>query len=482
MTRLDPTHDSHDLVKRLSRAGSLSAVGAAATAVAGGILTVIAPVALVVTLLLITAIVLTWARPTFAVAACIVVASLHRGIFLHFRIEPGGYPLSVFDILPLLLLLASFSIAAKVSDPAPAARWLLTSCAAMIVAGLGIGVILGLSQGAVAYQLLRVVRLDVLAMCVVTSALVAGHTRQWRRAVLVGLTGAGLCIATQLLLTFSWVLATGTSFWSLFPFGNPAGNLLGEVQGGNILALRENAISGFLILPALALLLYRFQARDIVMLVLLVAGGLVWLSRGLWAAMLLTLVVLLAHRAASGRLSGVRFASIASSLAAVVLVLVLIPGGILGQRFGETTDLAGDPSLQIRAGESEATLEALMGGAGQLTLGLGTGVVTTESRRRGESSALLENSVLGVWTNTGLLGLAGVTILFFGAAYRGWRLALWEAEPDRAALGAMGLALPALWLQGLIGGTFSVPEPAVTLFLLAATVLVTPSAYRHASA
>jgi hypothetical protein len=46
----------------------------------------------------------------------------------------------------------------------------------------------------------------------------------------------------------------------------------------------------------------------------------------------------------------------------------------------------------------------------------------------------------------------------------------------------MGLALPALWLLGLIGGTFTVPEPAVTLFLLAATVLVTPSVHRHASA
>ena len=482
MTRLDPTHDSHDLVKRLSRAGSLSAVGAAATAVAGGILTVIAPVALVVSLLLIAAVVVTWARPTFAVAACIVVASLHRGVFLYFRVEPGGYPLSAFDVVPLLLLLASFSIAAKVRGPAPAVRWPLTLCAAMIVAGLGIGVVLGASQGALPYQLLRVVRLDVLALCVVTSALVAGHTRQWRRAVLVGLTGAGVCVATQLLLTFSWVLVAGTSFWSLFPFGDPAGNLLGEVQGGNILVLRENAISGFLILPALALLLYRFQARDIVMLMLLVAGGLVWLSRGLWAAMLLTLVVLLAQRATSGRLSGVRFATIASSVAAAVLVLVLISGGILGQRFGETTNLAGDPSLQLRASETEATLETLMGGVGQLTLGLGAGVVTTEPKRGGESSPLLENSVLGVWANTGLLGLVGVTTLFFGAAFRGWQLALWEAEPGRAALGAMGLALPALWLLGLIGGTFTVPEPAVTLFLLAATVLVTPSVHRHASA
>jgi hypothetical protein len=460
---------------------SLAAVGAATIAVAGGILTVIAPVALVVSLLLIAAVVVTWARPTFAVAACIVVASLHRGVFLSLQVEPGGYPLSAFDVLPLLLLLASFSIAVKVRDPAPAVRGPLTVCAAMIVAGLGIGVVLGASEGAAPYELLRVVRLDALALCVVISALLAGHTRQWRRATLIGLTGAGVCVATQLLITFSWALATGTGFWSLFPFGAPVSNLLGEVQGGNILALRENAISGFLILPALSLLLYRFQGRDIVMLMLLVAGGLVWLSRGLWAAMLLTLVVLLAHRAASGRLSGVRFATIASSVAAAVLVLVLISGGILGQRFGEATNLAGDPSLQVRASETGATLEALTGGVGQFTLGLGSGVVTAGAKWRGESSALLENSVLGVWANTGLLGLVGVTILFFGAAFRGWRLALWEAEPDRAALGAMGLALPALWLQGLIGGTFSVPEPAVTLFLLAATVLVTPNTRRHAS-
>ena len=475
MIPLQVTDHAHGWVSWLSRTGSVPAVGAAAAAVAGGILTVIMPVALLVTLLLITAIVLAWARPRFVIVACIVVASLHRGIYLYFRVEPGGYPLSAFDVLPFLLLLASFSIAVKVRDPAPAVRWPVALSAAMIAAGLGIGVVLGVSQGAVPYQLLRVIRLDLLVLCVVASALVAGHTHEWRRAALLGLTGAGVCVAIQLLVTFSWGLATGSSFWSLFPFGEPGGDLLDNVQAGNVLVLRENAIAGFLILPGLALLLYRFRRRDIVMLTLLTAGGIVWLSRGLWVAMLLTLLVLLAQRAASGRLSGSQLATIASSIGVAVLVLVLTSGDVLGQRFSETTNLAGDRSLEIRASETETTFAALTAGAAQFTLGLGSGVATTEDPTSGESSALLANSVLGVWANTGLLGLIGVTALFAGAGFRGWRLALWDSDPDRAALGAMGLALPPLWLLGLVGGTFSVPEPAVTLSFLAATVLVTPS-------
>jgi hypothetical protein len=191
--------------------------------------------------------------------------------------------------------------------------------------------------------------------------------------------------------------------------------------------------------------------------------------------MLLTLLVLLAQRAASGRLSGSQLATIASSIGVAVLVLVLTSGDVLGQRFSETTNLVGDRSLEIRASETETTFAALTAGAAQFTLGLGSGVATTEDPTSGESSALLANSVLGVWANTGLLGLIGVTALFAGAGFRGWRLALWDSDPDRAALGAMGLALPPLWLLGLVGGTFSVPEPAVTLSFLAATVLVTPS-------
>lgn len=441
------------------------------TSVAVGVLAVLAPIAVVGSFLLTMGVIVAWMRPTFAIAACLITASFHRGLFLYLRIEPGGYPVSVFDVLPLLLLLASVSLALKERRPDTPPRALLAVCGAMILSGLIVGVALGTSRAAADYELVRVVRLEILILCAIAAAFIAGHVPQWRRGILTGLVGVAVCVAVQLLVTFSWSLATGNYFWSLFPFGRTLDiNLLGEVQTGNILTLRENAISAFLILPALSLIVFRFKGRDVAVLMLLVAGGLVWLSRGLWVAMFLTLLITLAHRATSGRLSGVRFGAIALPVMVVVSVVFLASGGILGQRLGETTDLGGDSSLQTRANETQANLTALGQGPGPLLFGLGTGVVVSAEG----SSALLENSVLATWTNTGLLGLIGVTVIFFGAALRGWRLAANGHNQETAALGAMSLALPILWLQGLVGGTFSVPEPTLALFLLAATVIVTP--------
>lgn len=461
----------------LSRAGGLSVLAAVGASVAIGTLVVVAPIAAIAGVLLTMAAIVAWTRPALAIAACLVAASLHRGLFLYLRVEPGGYPLSVFDAVPVLLLFASVSLSVKARGSAPGGRTPVAVCGAMIVAGLLIGVTLGTSQGADSYDLLQVLRLEALTLVVLVSALVAGHTSEWRRAVLAGLMGAAVSVAVQLIVTFGWSLATGTYFWSLFPFGASIDDLLGKVQAGNILTLRENAISAFLILPALALLIRRSKGWDIGVAMLLVAGGLLWLSRGLWLAMALTLLIALAHRATSGRLTGGRLLTIALPVTAVVLAVFLASGGILGQRLGDTTKLSGDKSLELRGTETQASLKALGEGVGPLLFGLGSGVVASPE----QPSALLENSVLATWTNIGLLGLLGVTLLFFGAALRGWRLASRGDDSHAAALGAMSLALPVLWLQGLIGGTFRVEQSTVMLFLLAATVLVTPKGVRRSA-
>ena len=455
-------------------------VAAVTAALVVGPAVVVAPVPAFTGFLLLGAAIFTWTRPATAVVACIVTASLHRGLFLYLRVETGNYPLSVFDVLPPLLLLASVSLASRGRHPAPPTRAPLAVCTAMIFAGLVMGVIIGASEAA-AYEMVRVLRLEGWILCVLVCAIVAGHLPQWRKAVATGLLGAGLCVAAQLLVSFGWSLATGTYFWSLFPFGRSVGNLAGNIQSGNVLTLRENAVSGFLILPALSLLILRFSGRDFAMLMFLVAGGLAWLSRGLWVAMCLMLIIALAHRVASGRLSGAKLTRIVIPVVAAVCTLLLASGDILGQRIGETTNLRGDVSFDVRRLETEAALEALAEGPGSMVFGLGSGVVVDFPRTSafGKRSALLENSVLGLWTNTGLLGLLGVTLLFFGAALRGWRLASDRDHPDRAVLGSMSLALPVLWLQGFIGGTFTVPEPAILLFLLAGTALATPLATEY---
>lgn len=454
----------------LTRSGSLGVVTAVAASTVVGALVVVAPAVAAGAFVLTLGALVAWTRPTLAIAACLVVASLHRGIFLYLRIEPAGYPLSVFDGVPLLLLLASVSLAVRARQSAFPRRGPLAICAAMILAGLVVGVTLGASRGAQSYELLRVVRLDALILCVLTSVLVAGHTPQWRRGVVIGLMAVAASVAVQLLITFSWSLATGNYFWSLFPFGRAVDdNLAGKVAAGNILTLRENAIAGFLLLPALSLLIFRFKGRDFVLLALLVAGGLVWLSRGLWLAMFLTLMIPLAHRAASRRLTGVRVATIAIPIVAIVSIVFLASGGILEERLADTTNLAGDISLEQRSAETQVNLNALGQGAGTLLFGLGAGVVAVPG-----SVALLENTVLSMWTNTGLLGLIGITALLFGAGTRGWQLASRSADRDSAALGAMSLALPVLWLQGLIGGVLSLEQSAVVVSVLAATALVTP--------
>lgn len=447
---------------------ALTAVGAS---VAIGALAVVAPIAVAGGFALTMCVIIAWARPTVAITACLVIASVHRGLFLYLRIEPGGYPLSVFDLLPMLLLVASVSLAVKARDSTRTGRAHLAGAAALILAGLVIGVILGASEGAGKYELLQVIRLEALILFSLVAALVAGHIPQWRGAVLAGVKGIAICVAAQLLITFCWSLATGSYFWSLFPFGRTVDeNLLGKAQTGNILVLRENAISGFLILPVLSLLVFRAKGRDTIMLMLLVAAGVVWLSRGLWVAMFVTLLISMARQAASGRLTSVRVATIAVPTAVIVVVVFLGSGGILAQRLTEITSFTGDASVEARTGETEANLDALEEGVGSLVLGLGAGVVVLPEG----SSALLENSVLSTWTNGGLPTLIGVTLVFFGAAVRGWRLTARDNEPGAVALGAMGLALPVLWLQGFVSGTLRIEQSALVLFLLAAAVLVTP--------
>lgn len=451
--------------------GSTPILVAAGASVGVGALAVVAPMAAVGMFASLAGIALAWTRPALTVSLCLIASCIHRGVFLYLRVEPGGFPISVFDGLPFLVLLASASLATKSSERT-VPRVFVVASVAMLAVGLAVGVILGFSQDADAYELVRVVRLEVLVIVGLLSVLVAGHLAAWRRAVVSGLVVGAALVALQLLITFWWSLVTGEYFWSLFPFGRVSeSSLEANVQTGNIGALRENAISGFLILPALALLVVRLRGRDTALLMLLVAGGLVWLSRGLWAAMFATIVLAALHRRSSRHFGGGRLLAIALPLGLVVAIAFSASGGILGQRLGETTNLTGDESLAARATESTVNVTALTDGPLPLFAGIGTGVVASPLGQ----SAILENSVLGIWTNTGLLGLLGVSLLFFCGAARGWILVR-DERPDVAALGAMAVALPVLWLQGLVGGVFSIEQSAVWLCLLAATVIVTPAA------
>jgi len=350
----------------------------------------------------------------------------------------------------------------------------------VIVTGAGLGALLGVTEGNSKYLVIQAARLEVDLLLALLACLFAGACPAWRRAVIRGVFCAGALAAVQIIVAFFFTLQTGSDFWSLFPFGgrtDDAGTLLSS--GDFAAALRQNAVPAFLVLPPLCLVATRLKQRDVFIGGVLLTASIVWLSRGFWVATGATLALIAAFRVTK---QGVELGTLMRRIAPVMLItatVLVIAGGVIEHRFNEatTSNRSNNLSNQFRAAETSAALDRLESSPFHFVFGLGTGELVTHPyiNYRPALSALLENGVLSEWVNGGLAFMLGSAVLFFGAALRGWGMASRHGlGTPLGALGAMSLALPALWLEGLVGGTLTLVEPAVVLWLLAGTVLATP--------
>lgn len=416
-----------------------------------------------------------WRWPTRTMPVCIGAAALHNGIFLSLRIGTGGVPLSLFDLVPPLLIVSALSIHRREPTAARRANEVLVLVLVMVGTGTALGAVLGASEGTASHLLLQVLRIEVQLILVLIACLIAGSSSQWRRAVIRGVMWAGILASVEIVVAFSFTVLTGTDLWSLFPFGDKVENAQALIVNGNLAPLRQNAVSAFLLLPPLALVATRLGRRDGVLTGLFLAAGILWLSRGFWAALAVMVVVVIAFRVRRGEPHRGALRRLAP-LVPIVLALVAIGGSVLEQRFNQATtaNVYNNPSNEFRSAETNAALHLVTKDPSNFVFGLGTGTLIQHPyvSLRPVPSAILENGVLSEWVNGGLLFMLGSALLFFGAGLRGWGFAAREGpRGDRGALGLLALALPILWLEGLVGGTLEVIEPTTILWLLAGTSL-----------
>jgi hypothetical protein len=428
-------------------------------------------------------VVLAMRRPKLMITGTIAACGVYNGLYLYARASLAGVPLSIFDGLPVLLLLAAYSLRSRSgarARPTAVGR----AAAGMLCVGLLLGALTGLLAGADRYQLIRVCRVEIDLLFGIAAALVAGGTPEWRDAVRKGLVVMGGLVALELLVGYVWLLHTGHTFWSLFPFG-------GDLQGGvylngvgDVNSLRTNAISGYLMLPSFVYVLMRLSRRNFWLLGLLIAGAAVTLSRGVWIAFFLATATVVVFRLCSQRLA---LLDIAKGLAAVLVVLTatyVLTGPVLAARWSQTSrlgssaGLSADQSAAFRAAETHAALHALLASPLTALVGTGAGVVVYSGgiSRFDAISPILENNLLARWTNLSLFSLIGTVLLLGGGFFRGWRLAMSGGHKYPPSLGLMGLALPGLLIAGLFGGTLMSPQNSLPLWLLAMTLLLRPAA------
>lgn len=415
-----------------------------------------------------------WRWPAMTVSLAIAAAALHSGIFLSIRLNAGGAPLSIFDVVPLLVFVSALSVRQKEPAASQDVRGPLKLAVCLVAAGTVLGALIGFTQSNPSYLILRALRLEVELLLVLIACLTAGSSSQWRKAVVRGIVWAAVLASVEILGDFFFTILTGSSLWSLFPFGDQIENVQGAIATGQSSVLRQNAVAAYPILPALALVATRLGRRDGILTGLFLSAGVAWLSRSFWSALAAMMVIVVVFHLRDGH--SISAGHALKRLAPVVpmaLVLAVLGGAILQERLSVATSGATNTSNEFRVAETQAALDRVTGSPFNFVFGLGAGTLVDHPFTNGAPlSPLLENGVLSEWVNGGLALMLGSALLFFVAGVRGWSFAA-RAGPEgaRGALGLLSLALPVLWIEGLVGGTLQVIEPTTILWILAGTAL-----------
>lgn len=450
------------------RDSPLQAFGVLVSAAAGGLLVAAKPVAVVAVLALVL-LALAFIFPRVAVAGIVVAAGAHGGIYLHYRFEVNDIPIGIFDAVPLLLLVAAVSLG-RAGPKRPSL--LLLGALALLVLGAVIGTVYGFAEGTADYQVLRALRYQGALILVLIAAALAGHSRQWANTVARGIYALGLVVAVQLLISYVWLVTTGGSLWSNFPFGGATTDFSSSVSSGALNNLRDNAISPFLMLPATALAAFRLTRRDGLALTLMLVASLISLSRTFWAATLLVLLVVAFARIATDRAQARRFLALGAVVLLAAGATTLVAGDVVEERLRQAIE-ADDASTRFRLAETSTALDQLSDNTGSLVFGLGAGTIVEHPELAAVSretvSSLYENKWLSYWLNSTALAVAGVVILLLGGTRSAWRQLRASAHVDEVA--AMALSLPAFAVFAAVGAPIDSYVVTIPIWLLAATVL-----------
>lgn len=458
-----PTSLSHLLV------AGLSAVAAAA-------LLVQAPVVLLIPLLA-SLLLGAFYRPVPTLIGCVIATSLYQGTYLLLRVSISGFPVAVYDFFPLVVLTAGLGLWATSRRSPIAISPGLVAVVVLMTLGLVLGVAIGWGNAADSYQLLRVVRVETGLVLALVAALIAGRDRRWQHAVYIGLLAAGIVVAVQTVGSFGWALTTGTSLWSALGLPTNVDVTTGEIARGNVNVLRTPQLYSYLMLPALCVGLAGGKRYSGALVALIVVAAFLTLSRGFWVGTTVCIATVIGYQILTGRASLARFLPAVVMTAIGVTLVFVVAGDAIETRLGQTvtlrTSYQSDISAALRLAESQAAWTALTSSPIELIGGVGAGVITPHSGlARSNVTPLLENSLLGRWTNLTLLSLVGTFALLLGATVAGVRMARdARLDPTYRLLGVMALSLPALIVGSLANQILLSPIAALPFWLLAATVL-----------
>lgn len=420
--------------------------------------------------------------PAQVLTGSLVLAGLHVGVFLLFRIDVAGVPLAAFDLIPALLLASAVGFRRGTSSSGFRAPAAFIACAGLLAAGAILGLVLGFVESADPYQLLRVGRIEVGLLMTLGAVAIAGDIPEWWQAVGRGMHLLGWFVAAQVIVFFT----------AAFVFGINLGAALGlqdvvsvedALTQGNVNVLRAAAIPAVLMTPALVLALVRGERRDTLLVVMILLASAFTLSRGTW---LITIAALLLGLTVRARIRGERRATqrlIIASIAALSAV-VIFGSGIIEERLnweGSSTSSAAR-SVDVRSQEAEYAFRELLSSPEQFFLGVGAGSIIDYpllgqvAARRGDTP-ILETSLLARWTNFTLLSLIGAVLILTLSAVA----SLARLRDDRrlgellrapyAAVYGLALSGPALVLSGLVSQSLLAPIGTLPLWLLAGTVV-----------
>jgi hypothetical protein len=409
------------------------------------------------------------AQPRASLVVVLAGCALYLGIYLRYRASVGGTPISGLDFFIVFILAAAWSLRPRpgtsvVSGAGGPALVLLTL-------GLILGCLIGLANHAGLYPFAQVARVEAELTLALFAALVAGQSLIWQRGLVSGLYAAAAIAASLQILSFLYQTGFHRPLWSSFAFGaSNVAALTGTLTSATVAGTRDNYLATFVMLPGLALALYRLRRADIVLLVAITIATAVSLSRSMWFAAALTAALALAARHASGRRLHARTTiGLFAGVALAVVILGTLYGGILSDRLAgsfSTTDV----SLVKRQSETDQALSQLT--ASPLTLALGVGAGTfVPSTHLTSDSAILEDQLLAIWTNFGVVAVLGTVGLLLLGGYRAFG-ALRSREPYvNQELMALGLSLPAVLAVSIFSGTLLELNVSLPFWLLAGTIL-----------
>jgi len=418
-------------------------------------------------------------RPYWMPIVAILACAVYLGVYLTYRVALGNTPISGLNLLPLLVFVGACSVPIRERG-----HGVLMSKAslpvALLVSGLILGSALGMANGAETYQLLRVVSVEMCLVVGCLAGLIAGGSRSWQKSMVTAFYAAALFAAVQQIVSFLYLVAVGHSIWQAFPFGADVLDVERALASGLVAATRDNFIATFIMLPALTLSVYRLTARDVSVAAIILLAMAVSLSRSMWIAAILGIALALLARAMAGRLlHPARVVKLGVVLVVVGVALSVFGWDTVSARLQQTGNER-DSSLQLRRAETNQAFKTVTETPLSATAGIGAGVLlppTAEKIQRpgflatGDRSAILENQLVGRWTNFGLLSVFGTILLLLSAALVALRALTRQRPAVDHDLMAMGLALPPLLAVSPFSGTLMSLNLSLPFWILAGTIL-----------